>query len=94
MKGIIGAPKASYANQKGGIKKTSKILCNRDGNMISTLNCVPGCNNACLNCPNKQMGNIQAGGNTLTSKEHKEQTLVGTYRSSGAIAVEDGFSEI
>ena len=89
MKGIIGAPEASPVNRKGGIKKTSKILCNRDGNMISTLNCVPGCNDACLNCKNKQMQNIQAV-NTTTPSEDRELSYTSSFGNSGALAAAEG----
>ena len=50
MKKVIGAKKASHANHKGGVKKSSKILCDRDGSMITKINCVPDCNNACQTC--------------------------------------------
>lgn len=93
MKKVIGAKMASNATRKGGVKKSSEILCNRDGSMITRINCVPGCNDACLTCENKQMQNTQAGSDTLTPEGHKEQTLSGTYRSSAAIAVEDGYFE-
>lgn len=65
-----------------------KILCNRDGSMISKSKCLPGCNDACIPCENKQFDNIKASGDTLTPEGHREQTLSGTYRSSALIAVE------
>ena len=71
------------------VEKVKKILCDRNGQMISKGNCVPGCNDACMICENPQMQNIKASRNTLTPEEHKEQTLSGTYRSSALIAVED-----
>ncbi|MCK5603538.1 hypothetical protein KAR91_16760 [Candidatus Pacearchaeota archaeon] len=66
----------------------SKCRCNRTKTLISKLSCVPGCNDACMTCENPQTQNIKAG-DTLTSEEHREQTLSGTYRSSALIAVED-----
>lgn len=94
MKEQIGAKKASnlrpahtYTKSKG------KIICNRDGKKISINNCIPGCNDACIICENKQIQNVKAGGDTLTPEEHREQTLSGTYRSSAAIAVEDGYKD-
>ena len=71
----------------------SKCKCGRAGHVIFKKDCVPGCNDACLSCKNPQTQNVKAGGDTLTPEEHKKQTLAGTYRSSAAIAVEDGYRE-
>ena len=88
--------RSDYAEQEKNIEikiPDSKCLCNRSGTIISKKDCLPGCNDACIPCENKQMQNVTAGGDTLTPKEHKAQTLAGTYRSSAAIAVEDGYLE-
>ncbi len=71
----------------------SKCRCNRSGNIIFKKACVRGCNDLCATCKNPQMQNIPAGGETLTPEEDKERTFTGTYRSSAAIAVEDGYIE-
>ena len=89
MKEIIGAPKASLGNHKDGIKKTSKILCNRDGSMISTLNCVPGCNDACFNCENKQLKNVQSVNNTSPA-EDRDSSYTSSFGNSGALAAAEG----
>ena len=70
-----------------------KIRCERDGKIMTKSQCLPGCNDACITCENPQMQNIKASNDTLTPEEHKDQTLSGTYRSSAAIAVEDGYLE-
>jgi len=89
MKEIIGAPKASSANRKRGIKKTGKILCNRDGTMISTFNCVPGCNDACKTCKNPQMKNVKAI-NTTSPSEDRELNYTSSFGNSGAMAADEG----
>lgn len=71
----------------------SKCRCERSKTIIFKKDCVPGCNDACLTCANPQVQNTPASDDTLTAKEHKDQTLRGTYRSSSAIAVEDGYLE-
>ncbi len=71
----------------------SKCKCDRAGHVIFKKHCVPGCNDACLTCENPQVQNTPASGDTLTPREHKNQTLRGTYRSSSAIAAEDGYIE-
>lgn len=93
MKEQIGAKKAStlrpahtYTKSKG------KIRCNRDGSMISINACIPGCNDACRTCQNIQIENIPAV-NNVTPEEDMEQRQAGIYRSSAAIAVEDGFRD-
>ncbi len=89
MKEIIGAPKASSANRKSGVKKSSKILCNRDGSMITKHNCVPGCNDACIACENKQIKNIQAI-NTTSPSEDRELNYTSSFGNSGALAADEG----
>lgn len=89
MKKKIGAKKASYANNKGGIKKSGKILCRRNGLMISSLKCVPGCNDACLDCENKQMQNIKAINNTSPS-EDRDSSYTSSFGNSGALAAAEG----
>jgi hypothetical protein len=71
----------------------SKCRCERSKTIIFKKDCIPGCNDACLTCNNPQVQNTPASYDTLTAKEHKDQTLRGTYRSSSAIAVEDGYLE-
>ena len=71
MKKIIGAKAATSANSRGGQKKSPKIICNRDGSMMPRNECIPGCNDACIPCKNKQLGNIKAGDDTLTYEQEK-----------------------
>jgi len=89
MKETIGAPKASSANRKSGIEKAGKILCNRDGTMISTFNCVPGCNDACKTCKNPQMKNVKAINNT-SKTEDRELNYTSSFGNSGALAAAEG----
>ena len=90
MKKVIGAKKASHANHKGGIKKSSKILCKRDGTMIRDINCVVDCNDICLTCKNRQEKNVGAGGGLLTPEEDRELNYTSSFGNSGAMAVEAG----
>ena len=50
-------------------KSSKKIKCNRTKTMISISACIPGCNDLCIPCENKQINNISAGGDTLTREE-------------------------
>jgi len=91
MKEIIGAPKASNANRKGGIKKLPKIYCRRgEGKMIRISECLPMCNTeACTPCENKQMQNKQAINNTSPS-EDRELNYTSSFGNSGALAADEG----
>lgn len=46
-----------------------KSLCLRSNKMIFKKDCIPGCNDACILCPNKQLDNIKAGNDTYTPEE-------------------------
>ena len=72
MKAQIGAKLAStlrpahtYTKSKG------KMICNRNGEKISSHQCVPGCNDKCNTCESKQLDNIKAGDDTLTYEQEK-----------------------
>ena len=49
----------------------NKILCNRNGSIMLKSKCIPGCNDACIPCENKQLNNIQAGSDTITEEQEK-----------------------
>lgn len=51
----------------------NKIRCNRNGNIMLKSKCIPGCNDACLSCENKQLDNIQAGSDIITAEQEKIQ---------------------
>lgn len=71
MKGIIGAELATTRN-KGPKLSKKKIRCGRYGNqLIRADECVPGCNDICLTCDDRQEGNISASLDTLTAEEEK-----------------------
>lgn len=89
MKDIIGAKPASNANQTGGVKKAKKILCDRTKTMISTISCVPGCNDICMTCKNRQEGNVSAT-NTATPEEDRELSYTSSFGNSGALAANEG----
>ncbi len=89
MKNIIGAKEASNMNHKGGVKKAEKIRCDRDGSMISTINCVPGCNDICQTCENRQEGNV-SDINTTTPEEDRELNYTSSFGNSGALAANEG----
>jgi hypothetical protein len=89
MKKIIGAKAATSANNKGQKISKNKILCNRDGTMISINNCVPGCNDACEDCDNKQIQNTMAI-NTTSAAEDRELNYTSSFGNSGALAASEG----
>ena len=69
----------------------NKILCLRSGEYIRKVQCVPGCNDACSNCDNKQLTNIAASADTFTPDQEANMRHQGAFRSSAAVAVEDGY---
>ena len=71
MKKTIGAPLTTTSNNKEGkLNRGKKIHCRRGtGQIIRSSDCIPGCNDACIDCNNKQLKNIQAGSDTYTSEE-------------------------
>lgn len=88
IKKIIGAKEATTLRRRDVAKKSFKILCNRDGSMISNLNCVPGCNDACIPCENKQWNNVKAGGYPVTPEEDRD--FASSFGNSGALAAAEG----
>ena len=76
------------------IKDANKIKCNRGkGQIISAQDCVPGCNDVCLECENQQTQNIPASADIVTAAEEAENKYDGTYRSSAAVAMDDGYRD-
>ena len=70
-----------------------RILCEKNGNIITEANCIQGCNDACRTCKSIQTANKRTI-NNLSPEEEKEGKYSVTYRSSAAIAVEDGYRDI
>lgn len=70
-----------------------EILCEKNGSIIAETSCLQGCNDACRTCKSIQTTNLRAI-NNLSPEEEKEGKYSVTYRSSAAIAVEDGYRDI
>lgn len=69
----------------------NKILCKRNGKLILKKRCVPGCNDACITCEHKQIDNVSASSDTFSPEHEATMRHEGAYRSSSAIAIEDGY---
>ncbi len=92
MKKIIGAKLATSKNRGGKPPSKKKIYCARgEGGMISISKCIPGCNDVCIPCENKQVGNIQAGSDTYTPEEEAIVRIEGaSFGNSGILAAHEG----
>ena len=76
------------------VKGAKKIRCERGkGQIISVQDCVPGCNDVCLDCEFPQHQNIPASADVITAAEEAETKYDGTYRSSAAVAMDDGYRD-
>jgi hypothetical protein len=75
------------------VKGAAKIFCNRGGGrLISDTDCVPNVTPpVCSICKDIQEGNISASADTITPEEEAAHKYDGTYRSSAAVAVDDGY---
>ena len=84
--------KETYAEKKDRYKKAirSKIYCQRgEGGLIHRKDCIPGCNDICLSCENKQIKNVQAVNNTSPA-EDRELNYTSSFGNSGALAAAEG----
>lgn len=89
MKKIIGAKLASSANNNNPGVSSKKIYCGRNGGQMIKMNeCLPGCNDACIPCKNKQINNIQA---INTTNPERGKDYGGSFGNSGALAAAEGF---
>jgi hypothetical protein len=67
-----------------------KIECLRgEPHMIFAKHCIPGCNDACVPCKNKQINNIQAI-NVTSPEEDRELNYTSSFGNSGAMAAAEG----
>ena len=91
MKNIIGAKLATSRNKAVKPLSKKKIYCARgEGGMISVSGCIPGCNDICIPCKDKQVKNIQAGDDTYTEEEETLMRHQGSFGSSGLLAASEG----
>lgn len=93
MKKAIGAKEATSQSGRNAPQLSAKKIHCKRGGVISIDECIPGCNDLCNDCGNRQIKNIKASSDTLTYKEEESQRHEG-IRGVGYSEMIEPYAEI